>query len=218
VPHQRAPAAADIEKALARRQPQLAADVVELGPLGRIDVFPAGLEIGARIDHLLVEPEPVEVVADVVVVADVGAVGLRLVSRRRQFGPHRDRGTGELDQAGGDPNRLRNVAVDVDAALDVRLGQCAEGGLPEQREHRRIAHRQCEPWRLGEVGRFTVGQHDPQRQAAFVAHLLGQSRQLRAGQFADHLAGSPFKQTLTPHDTPSRQSRGNSCGCAGQCQ
>ena len=66
-----APAAADVEKALARLQPQLAADHLQLVGLRLRDaVAPVG-EVGARVDHLRVEEERVEVVGEVVVELDV---------------------------------------------------------------------------------------------------------------------------------------------------
>ena len=79
---ERAPAAADVEEAIARLQPQLAADHVELVVLraGEI-VVPVGLKVGAGIDHLRIEEEPVEGVRDVVVIGDVLLVGRRACRR-----------------------------------------------------------------------------------------------------------------------------------------
>ncbi len=65
---QRAPAATDVEQALTGGQTQLAADMVQLRPLGLVDRFRAGPEVGAGIDHALVKPKAVELVADVIVV------------------------------------------------------------------------------------------------------------------------------------------------------
>ena len=68
---QRAPAAADVEQRLAGLQPQLAADHFQLVLLHLVDVIiPIGA-VGAGVDHLLIEPERVEFVRHVVVVADV---------------------------------------------------------------------------------------------------------------------------------------------------
>src|SRR6185312_9235666 len=57
---QPAPAAADIEQPLFRPELQLAADVIELLLLRRVDIFPAALEIAAGIDHAAIEPERIE--------------------------------------------------------------------------------------------------------------------------------------------------------------
>ena len=74
VQDQPAPAAADVEEAFAGAQTQLAADQVELGELRVLQRVAGVAEVGARVDHARVEPEPVEVVADVVVMLDRVAV------------------------------------------------------------------------------------------------------------------------------------------------
>lgn len=72
--HQGAPATTDVQQPLARLQADLGEDVVQLLALGGGQVLVAVLEVGAGIDHALVQPEPVEVVGDVVVVLDGFAV------------------------------------------------------------------------------------------------------------------------------------------------
>lgn len=82
---QAAPATADIQQLLARLQAQLATQVAKLGQLRGGEVFPAGFEIGAGIDHFRIQPEPVEVVGQVVVVMDglgVGGLVMTLPDRR----------------------------------------------------------------------------------------------------------------------------------------
>jgi hypothetical protein len=74
-----APAAADVEEALARGEAQLAADVVELLRLRVVERVRVGAEVRARVDELGVEPEPVEGVRDVVVVAYVRAIAASLM-------------------------------------------------------------------------------------------------------------------------------------------
>ena len=71
----RAPAAADVEQPLARLQPQLAADMVELVGLRLVDAVGEIGEIAAAVDHAFVEEEPVEIVRDVVVMLDRFLVG-----------------------------------------------------------------------------------------------------------------------------------------------
>ncbi|MNN36494.1 hypothetical protein D3C81_1503930 [compost metagenome] len=56
------PAATDVQQPLTGLQTQLAAQVTQFGLLGSIQVFRAGLEVGAGIDHVTVQPQPVEVV------------------------------------------------------------------------------------------------------------------------------------------------------------
>ena len=77
-----APAAADVEEALARLQAQLAADHLQLVALRLRDVVvPVGV-VGAGVDHLRIEEERVEVVRQVVVELDVVLVvgGLALAA------------------------------------------------------------------------------------------------------------------------------------------
>jgi hypothetical protein len=70
IDHQPAPPAPDVHQALARLQPQLAADVVQLTLLGDIDVLVRVGEVGTRVDHVLVEPQGIEVVGDFVVIGN----------------------------------------------------------------------------------------------------------------------------------------------------
>ena len=48
--------------------------MVELQLLRRVEIFSPGREIGAGIDHVAVEPEPVEIVRHVEVIADAFGV------------------------------------------------------------------------------------------------------------------------------------------------
>jgi len=73
---QSAPSAADVEHMLAGAETQLPADVLQLRLLRRVEILRAGGEVRARVDHSPVEPERVEVVADVVVVAHRDRVAL----------------------------------------------------------------------------------------------------------------------------------------------
>ena len=123
---QRAPAAADVEQAIAGLQPQLAADHVELVALraGEI-VVPVRLKVGAGIDHLRIEEEPVEGVRDVVVIGDVRLVGggravaARPVAPRRPVERARHVG-GRAQEMTGGLERLE-LAQDLRAASDLAL-------------------------------------------------------------------------------------------------
>src|SRR5690349_21506895 len=59
-----APAAAYVEEPLAGREPQLAADEIELRLLRLVQIVGVARKVGARVDHLRVEPERVEGIAD----------------------------------------------------------------------------------------------------------------------------------------------------------
>ena len=95
VDHHRAPSAADVEQAhaLALVEAELAGDEVVLRRLGLVERHVVVDEAGARVGHRLAEDDPVEVVADVVVMADrpritaqrvAPALQPRLLRRRRQ--------------------------------------------------------------------------------------------------------------------------------------
>ena len=72
VDRERAPAAPRLDHPLPGPELELPAHVVHLGSLRLFEGGVLVRVVGARVDHLLVEPEPVEVVAEVVVVVDVG--------------------------------------------------------------------------------------------------------------------------------------------------
>ena len=136
VHRQAAPPAADVEQPDAGAQPELAADEVELGLLGGLQADGLVLPDGAGVDHRRPQDQPVEVVADVVVVRDGGGVAtlavqaavpaeadllrgrLRLASdRRRAPGPcapapaaRRGRGRGTLPAPGGPSSSARRTA------------------------------------------------------------------------------------------------------------
>lgn len=128
-----APAAADVEEAVALLQGELAADQVELVALGVLQAA-AVLPVGAGVDHGRAEDQFVEVIAHVVVVADgllVAASGVEgagaaadLLGGRGRWRP----GPGQLQQAAGGGPHL-GVPDRVDGVLRVRPA------LPEQPGH-----------------------------------------------------------------------------------
>ena len=73
---QRAPAAADVEQAVSGLQAQLAADVLQLVALGLLERVVGGLEVGAGVDPLGIQPQAVEGVGHIVVERDRRLVGL----------------------------------------------------------------------------------------------------------------------------------------------
>ena len=151
---QRPPAAADVQQTFARPQPQLAADVIHLAFLGRLQVVVGSEKIDAGVEHPAVEPQTNEVVGKVVVVADSLAVAfqrmfwaieldglLSVVARPALFGkaeqhhrpshliPH-----GALlgDEMGDEAEQSVDGALDVEVVVGVGLG---EGGAVGQPEH-----------------------------------------------------------------------------------
>ena len=64
---QGAPAATDIEQAFTGLEAEFSANMIEFVRLGLVEAVTGISEIGARIDHQLVEPHFVEVVRNVVV-------------------------------------------------------------------------------------------------------------------------------------------------------
>src|SRR5262249_62184433 len=65
------PAAPGLDHALAGAQAQLARHVLHLRDLRFLERGGGRREVGAGVDHLPIEPQPVEVVAEVVVMVDV---------------------------------------------------------------------------------------------------------------------------------------------------
>ena len=125
VQRQRAPAAARLHHPLAGPEAHLAAHVVHLRLLGLLQRRLAVLVVGAGVDHALVEPEPVEVVAQVVVVVDVlagAAEGVlagageaaedRLLERRAGLAVH---------GAIGPVEHVDQIALDLDASCAVAV-------------------------------------------------------------------------------------------------
>ena len=148
---QRPPAASRLDHGLARLQPELPADQVELGALRLLERDVGMLEIRAGVDHLVVEPRPVEVVAEVVVVVDVPArtglvVGHRqrrrdALDRRRQQAQSRHRlddaleAAADVEAAGHVGLAEIQMRVDEQAEDDTRVADDERTGLPVQVRH-----------------------------------------------------------------------------------
>jgi hypothetical protein len=105
------------------QQAELAAHVVHLRDLGALERELGRLEVGAGVEELLVEPERVEVVADVVVVVDVGP------RPRQRVAPH----CPEPGEQAGSPavlerskrrlERRHQVALDLDPPVGVGVAE-----------------------------------------------------------------------------------------------
>ena len=141
-----APAAAGLDDALAGLQLQLAADVMHLRLLRLLDRHGRIGEVGARVlQRLAIEPQLVEIVAEVVVVMDVA---LRVVQIRRELPAAR--------QYLADCGVLGRVAVSL-----------------EQQRQQVAAH--LDAARAVEVAEVQIGIHDelPQRLAVEYSHPHG---------------------------------------------
>ncbi|MNK35689.1 hypothetical protein D3C87_542200 [compost metagenome] len=183
--HQRAPAAADVEQRLPGLEFDLGEDVVDFLQLRGGQVFVAVLEVGARIDHVRIEPELVERVRHVVVVLDGFLV--RRLGVREVAGHALQRAAGLVErglrQAVGDVDHVAELAFDVDLALDVGLAQVVERGLQHQRQRRGRFHvqRDRRSAEVTEVVGLAVPQGEPRGQV---------------GPCADR--GAPLRQLLFP--------------------
>ncbi len=112
------------------------------------------------------------------------------------FGHGRARG---IRQAFGEANRLRHVAVDVDAAFDERAAERAQGRIGERGQRLVVAYRQHDARRLAELDARAVRQHHGQRHAAAPADRLGRALQPKHRALGDQLARRPRKQLVHGH-------------------
>ncbi len=133
--NQAAPAAADIQETFPGLEQQFPADMVELLLLRKVQRVVGLAEIGAGIDPIAVQPERIEIVADVVVVLD------RFAIRRAGMAPPIPHvgalavdGRVSLHQSLAQVHRLAGVPVDVDVALDVGLCDLAQAGIGKRQD------------------------------------------------------------------------------------
>ncbi len=85
---QSSPSAAGFHNLFSRTQPQLARHQIQLGPLRFFQVGVLLREIGAGVDHLRIEPEPVKIIGEIVMIVDIAARTAQAV-RLRQIKPSR---------------------------------------------------------------------------------------------------------------------------------
>ena len=129
VDEQRPPAATDVEQALAALEAQLAADELELALLGSLEGLVRVVEVGARVDHARPQHQSVELVGDVVVMADRGPIAPERVQAARALGLDRGHGRASQDPPPGDPDG----GPGQPRALPRREPKCAE--LTAQAQH-----------------------------------------------------------------------------------
>ena len=103
--YERPPAAADIQQPFAGPQAQLAANVLKLVALRRVQRIGGLLEVGAGVHPLLVQPQPIELVGHVIVERDRGAIAVARMPVR---------------EAPGDPGCEARIRFDL---TQVRSGQ-----------------------------------------------------------------------------------------------
>ena len=174
----RAPAAADVQQLSARRscKAELAADQLVLGGLGCGQIGVGAGEAGTRVRHRRPEDERVEVVADVVVVADrlgvavlgvPAAVQVDLLRRRRQR-------PAEHAQAARRGDHLARPA---------RRGRATSPELPAGRRRARRCRRRCRarrrrtPWPArARSGSTSAGARRPVRAGASSATCARRAR------------------------------------------
>ena len=124
---QGAPPAAGLDDPLTRPEHQLAADVVHLGPLRLLQRGLGRVVVRAGVDHLLVEPQPVEVVAQVVVVLDMPprsarGVGARLGQSAQGAALGRDR-VRAIRRSITAREHVDEIALDLDAPCAERISE-----------------------------------------------------------------------------------------------
>ena len=159
---QAAPAATDVEQPVTRLQAQLATQVAQLGLLGLVQVFLAGFEVGAGVDHVAIQPQAVELVGQVVVVADglgvaafvVGGVWLSWCG----FIPEQRRAQRIANLDG-----LFDGAFQIHPSLDIGSAQCIQAGMGQLRDQRGILHHQRHPGFGPKVDLLAVPQLQAQR-------------------------------------------------------
>lgn len=155
--HQRPPAAADVEQRLPRLQADFGEDVVDLLELRFVECFVAVLEVGAGVDHVLVQPQLVEVVGDVVVVLDRFLVAFLRV---REVAYHASQRVAALGgrrggQAVAHVDDVGQFAFQVDLLLDVGLTEVVKRGGQQQRQGAGFAHGERDA-RLVEAAEFVL--------------------------------------------------------------
>src|SRR6266480_1024167 len=160
--HERTPAAADVEKPLARLEHELVEDVIELLFLGELQGIGLAAEIGAGIHHVPIQPQRVEVVRNVVVVLDGFAIALAAVAPNtpQSFAPV---GSGASSEAFGDAEHLQDRPFDSQVTFHVGLAELHEVGGHEEAKGRGARYADLHLGLAGEVEGAAVPQLEAQR-------------------------------------------------------
>jgi hypothetical protein len=159
-----APPAARLQHAVAGPELQLAADVVVLRTLRLVEAQARGLEVGAGVDHALVEPEPVEFVAQVVVVLRAAA---RLLQVAGSHAPAARLSRAVLPALEDRLEPPHEASPDLHVARAVRVAEEARGIEGETQQRARAPHGDGRARRLrGEGVGGPVPQLESQRHLA----------------------------------------------------
>ncbi len=162
IARQSAPAAADIQQPLAGLEPQLAAQMAQLGLLRLFEILVAGFEIGAGVDHVAVQPELVERVGQVVVIGNglgVGGLVVSLARRQRQIVLAQHAGDGVADA-----DHLIDRTLQIDQALNIGGTEQIETRPRQLRHQLRIADHQGDGRGRSDIDVAAVPQAQAQRQ------------------------------------------------------
>ncbi len=122
---ERTPPASCLDHALTGLELKLATDEIELRDLCLLQGRIRRREIRARVDHLVVQPQTIEVVPDVVVMMHVLASGARVVRSL----PQPPRTTRTRERAVDGFEQFEEIALDIDEARHVGLTEI-ELGIP----------------------------------------------------------------------------------------
>jgi hypothetical protein len=146
---------------------QLAANVIDLLLLGRVDIFGAAAKIGAGIDHAAIEPEPIEIVGYVVMMRDGrGVVAFRMAEGDPLQGLHEWRQPRQpahpFGQADAGAEDILDGAVDREIAGDIGIGQPRDAPADEGADNGGGADRQGHPRPGGEVENVAVPKYQAQ--------------------------------------------------------
>src|SRR5712692_6002076 len=159
---ERAPAAADVQKPLARPEHELVEDVIELLFLSELQGIALAAEIGAGIHHVPVQPQRIEVVRNVVVVLNGVAIALAAVApdTPQAFAPA---GSGASSQAFGHPKHLQDRPFDPQVTFHVGLTELHQVGGHQEAKRRGARHAYFYLGLAGGIEGAAVPQFEAQR-------------------------------------------------------
>ena len=118
--------------------------MIEFLHLGALEGVGVGFEVGAGVDHALVEPQPVEGVGDVVVVLDIGHVATALVPPVQQPRPGTLPAVGDApNQRLGDGKHAPRAAAEVDIVVNIGSGKAPQLGRASDSHRRSVRVLSC---------------------------------------------------------------------------